>query len=99
MATARNKAVRVRWRPVSAFMVAVMGLSSVCVRRPLSLVLSMSPKTAGHSRATCLEGVFDQDIEQNQGSRCGTCDQAKALFDELADRLAVAAQQPGQQQE
>src|SRR5437016_5838935 len=79
MATARNSAARVRWRPVSAFMVAVIDPG------PFAWLLSV--------------GVSDEDIEQNQGSGAGADNRPQALLDELLDRLAVAAQQPGKQQE
>ena len=42
--------------------------------------------------------VSDQDIEQNQGGGAGAGDQAQALLDEVADRLAIAAQQPGEEE-
>ncbi len=91
MATARKKAVRVRWRPVSAFMVAVDGGQSLSlIRRHAS---------SSDSAARSVMSVSDDDIEQNQGGGGGAGDQSQPLLDEIADRLAIAAQQPGEEQE
>ena len=76
----------------------VLAVIASMLRAPAWLLVHVVvPKPQGTFGRQGSERVFDQDIEQNQGSRAGADNQSQALLDEPLDRLTIAAQQPGQQ--